>query len=98
MKATSPMTIRDLHRAELRELAAELARPAAGRSHGSDPATGSGDRPETALEIEKLIGELQGQLADAAEDAEEIVTAHPLAAVATALLLGIVIGRMVGRR
>jgi ElaB/YqjD/DUF883 family membrane-anchored ribosome-binding protein len=42
--------------------------------------------------------ELQGKLSDAADDAEEIVMTHPLAAVASAFLLGIAIGRMVGRR
>jgi ElaB/YqjD/DUF883 family membrane-anchored ribosome-binding protein len=37
-------------------------------------------------------------LGDAADDAEQLLTAHPFAAVASALLLGIVIGRMMGRR
>jgi hypothetical protein len=89
------MAKREPHRAELTELATELARP---QRHQAVPPTASGDRPDRALEIEKLIRELQGKLADAADDAEQLVTTHPFAAVASALLLGIVIGRMMGRR
>ena len=89
------MAKREPHRAELNELATELARP---RRHQAVPPTAPGDQPDRALEIEELIRELQGKLADAADDGEQLVTAHPFAAVASALLLGIVIGRMMGRR
>jgi hypothetical protein len=91
---------RKSHRAELDELAAELIRPARDRHHGADAATAMGDQPDQAgaLEIEKLIRELQDKLSDAADDVEEIVTAHPIAVVASAFLLGIAIGRMMGRR
>jgi ElaB/YqjD/DUF883 family membrane-anchored ribosome-binding protein len=91
------MTKPDPHRAELHALAAELAQPGAGRALPADDdhAKPSG---EGSADLEKLIGELQGKLSDAANDAEEIITAHPLAAVASALLLGIVIGRLMGRR
>jgi hypothetical protein len=89
------MAKRELRRAELNELATELARP---QRHQAVPPIASGDPPDRALEIEKLIHELQGKLGDAADDAEQLVTTHPLAAVASALLLGIVIGRMMGRR
>ena len=59
-----------------------------------------GDQPDRTgdLEIEKLIRELQDKLSDAADDVEEIVMAHPIAVVASAFLLGIAIGRMMGRR
>jgi hypothetical protein len=93
------MTKRNPHHAELRELATELARPAGGpRTTGTvDPA---GDQPESegVLDVEKLVPELQSKLCEAADDVEEIVRAHPLAAVASALLLGIIVGRMMGRR
>jgi ElaB/YqjD/DUF883 family membrane-anchored ribosome-binding protein len=92
------MAKRESHRAELNELATELARPAAGRRQADDPLAASGDPSDRALEIEKLIRELRGKLTEAADDAEYLVTAHPFAAVASALLLGIVIGRMMGRR
>jgi ElaB/YqjD/DUF883 family membrane-anchored ribosome-binding protein len=90
------MAKRDPHRAELDELAADLARPAAGRRGDADAAAVSD--PDRSLEIEPLLRELQSKLSDAADDAEAILTAHPLVAVASAFLLGIVIGRMMGRR
>ena len=86
------------HRAELDALVSELARPAANGRHDADTAIPQGERGDHARELEKLIHELQGKLSDAADDAEGIVRAHPLAAVASALLLGIVIGRLTGRR
>ena len=92
------MAKREPHRAELNELASELARPVAGRRQQADPPTASGDQPDRALEFEKVVRELQSKLTDAADDAEQLVVAHPFAAVASALLLGIVIGRMMGRR
>jgi len=93
------MTKRDPHRAELRELATELARPAA-EPRTTGTANASGDRPgaEGVLDAEKLLRELQSKMSEAADDVEDVVRAHPLAAVASALLLGIVIGRMMGRR
>jgi len=92
------MARREPHRAELDELAAELARPVAGRRQEADPPTASGDQPDRAPEIEKLIHELQSKLTDATDDVEHLVAAHPFAAMASALLLGIIIGRMMGRR
>ena len=99
-KVTLPMAKRESHHAELGELAAELTRPARDRHHGADAATATGDQPDRdgALEFEELIRELENKLSDAADDVEEIVTAHPIAVVASAFLLGIAIGRMMGRR
>jgi len=48
-------------------------------------------------EIETLLHELESCLGKAGEEAEELVTRHPLAAVGAAFLLGILAGRMVGR-
>jgi ElaB/YqjD/DUF883 family membrane-anchored ribosome-binding protein len=94
------------HRAELDELAAEVKRPSAPpappahRRHDAATANATGDHPgrEGAVEIERLVRELESKLSDAAADAEAIVAAHPLAVVASAFLLGIAIGRMMGRR
>jgi len=44
-----------------------------------------------------MLHDFEDTLSDAAEDAEDIVISHPLAAVAAAFLLGLVIGRVVGR-
>ena len=92
------MAKRKSHRAELNELATALARPAAGRRQEAGPPAAAGGQPDRSLELEKLIRELQDKLTDAADDAERIVAAHPFAVAAAALLLGIVIGRMMGRR
>jgi ElaB/YqjD/DUF883 family membrane-anchored ribosome-binding protein len=89
------MSKSDPHRAELHELAAELARPADGRRSAGDRAAGAS---EESHDIEALLRELQDKLSEAASDAEEVVLAHPLAAVASAFLLGLVLGRMMGRR
>jgi hypothetical protein len=89
------MSKSDPHRAELHQLAAELARPADARRSASDHAAEAG---EESYDIEALLRELQGKLSEAASDAEEVVLAHPLAAVASAFLLGLVLGRTMGRR
>jgi hypothetical protein len=81
------------HRAELDELQAELASPASGRP-GSADASDAGD---AGPDLAALLHELQDKLSEAAEDVEGIVVSHPLAAVALALLVGIVIGRAVTR-
>jgi hypothetical protein len=93
------MTKRDPHRAELHELATELAQPAtAPRATGTVNPDADQPGPGAAFDAEKLIRELQGKLSEAADEVEDIVRAHPLAAVASALLLGILVGRMMGRR
>ena len=92
-----PMSKPDPHRAELNELAAELAQLATGPRGGGADAR-SQTQSDGLREAERIIGELQSKLSEAASDAEEVVTAHPLAAVASAFLLGLLLGRMMGRR
>ena len=48
-------------------------------------------------EIETLLHELESCLVKAGDEAEELVTRHPLAAIGAAFLLGILVGRMVRR-
>ena len=48
-------------------------------------------------EIERLLEELRVIAAEAGGNAEKIVAQHPLASVAAAFLLGVVIGRAMGR-
>jgi hypothetical protein len=59
-----------------------------------DPAAGP---PDWLEDIEKLGAELHAKLSEVAEDVEVNLIAHPLVAVGVALLLGIAIGRMMGR-
>jgi hypothetical protein len=89
----------DWLRAELDALQAALVRPT---GEPTDSATGRQQADAApdhvwAGEVEKLVHELQGKLSEAAEDAESIVISHPFAALASALLLGIAIGRLMRR-
>lgn len=49
--------------------------------------------PSTLGELQALVRELQDAVHDASETAEEAVTAHPTAAIASAFLLGVLVGR-----
>ena len=75
-------------RAELGDLQSQLKHA---EVHGKDPA--EPPRHET----DRIFAELESGLAKAGEEAEELVAAHPLAAVAAAFLLGLVAGRILGR-
>jgi ElaB/YqjD/DUF883 family membrane-anchored ribosome-binding protein len=48
-------------------------------------------------EIERVLRELQDKLGDTAEEAEEIVAAHPFASVAAAFLLGVLVANLMSR-
>jgi ElaB/YqjD/DUF883 family membrane-anchored ribosome-binding protein len=54
-------------------------------------------RPHLASAITAELGELRGLVEDMLEDAETGVNEHPVATVAGALALGILIGRMTAR-
>jgi ElaB/YqjD/DUF883 family membrane-anchored ribosome-binding protein len=97
----SLMETKKRRRAELDELAAELKGTAAGAAGRADPFDAA-DEPNTgegadAHDYRATLRDLERKLSEAAEDAEHIVVAHPLVAVAAAFLLGLMIGRMGGR-
>ena len=79
---------------------ARLARSAPGVP-AVDEASPAQSRPEAAAAAQSVEGELR-QLVDAikefAEDAEKNVAAHPTATAIGAMVLGILIGRLLGRR
>jgi ElaB/YqjD/DUF883 family membrane-anchored ribosome-binding protein len=80
-------------KAELDALRAEL-----GRLRGPQPAAAAGEEPQTLPEeLAKQIAELNGLVQQMLEDAEETISRHPVATVAGALALGIVIGRLTAR-
>ncbi|MGD9925091.1 MAG: hypothetical protein AB7V13_27140 [Pseudorhodoplanes sp.] len=55
-------------------------------------------RPEDMRgEIERVLRELQDRLGEAADEAEDIVAAHPFASVAAAFLLGILVANVMSR-
>ncbi len=81
-------------RVKLERLQAGLAGESDFRTHQPMAAE---SEPEPTDEITTVIQELQNELSAATEDIEEAVAAHPIAALASALLLGIVIGHVLGR-
>jgi ElaB/YqjD/DUF883 family membrane-anchored ribosome-binding protein len=48
-------------------------------------------------EIERVLGELQQRLEEAADEAEDLVAAHPFASVAVAFLLGVLVANVMSR-
>jgi hypothetical protein len=50
------------------------------------------------VELESLLKEFQARLGDVSEGAEELVKSHPVAALASAFLAGLAVGRLTGRR
>ena len=80
------MTVGRTLRAELYEIRAELARMRETRKaqEGEAAASGMGEQ----------IAELNRLVQDMLENAEETIADHPVATVAGALALGIVIGRL----
>ena len=80
------MTIGTTLRAELDEIRAELARMREARAapKGEDAAGG----------LQEQIAELNRLVQDMLENAEDAIAEHPVATVAGALALGIVIGRL----
>jgi len=81
-------------RAEMDEIKAELARlrEARGSAAGSGGATAEGGTGEGGMG--EQIAELNRLVQDMLENAEETIAEHPVATVAGALALGIVIGRL----
>lgn len=75
-------------RSEIDEIRAELARlrEPAGQTAAGDAAAAGG--------IQDQIAELNRLVQDMLENAEETIAEHPVATVAGALALGIVIGRL----
>ena len=82
-------------RAELDELKAELARLRQAPGTGTAEARAS---VETAGEgLGEQLAELNRLVQQMLDEAEETITDHPVATVAGALALGIVIGRLTAR-
>lgn len=48
-------------------------------------------------EVERVLSELQDKLSEAADEAENIVAAHPFASVAAAFLLGVLVANLMSR-
>jgi len=81
------MTIAKSLRTELDEIKAELSR----LREAAKPSAGEA---ETGGMIHDQIAELNRLVHEMLENAEETITEHPVATVAGALALGIIIGRL----
>ncbi len=81
-------TLRD----ELSELRAELA-----ALRGSAGAKLDGAAAAVEGSVEAQLAELNALVKSTLEDAEDKISDHPVVAVAAALALGIVIGRLISR-
>lgn len=80
-------------RDELAALQSELAEVPA-FTEDADAAPGA---DEVRSQVEQVLRELQAQLKDVADNAETLVAEHPLVSVASAFLLGVVVGRLLTR-
>lgn len=66
--------------------------PAAGERQAAPPIN------DARSEIERMLGELKAKFGEAADDAEDLVAAHPFASVAAAFLLGILVANYLSRK
>jgi ElaB/YqjD/DUF883 family membrane-anchored ribosome-binding protein len=87
---------------ELKSLQEELAAARRERSEAASPVQPP-TSPEGDLEAEKhewrdQLGELANAVTGFLEEAEKDIAAHPAQSVIGALVVGILIGRMLGRR
>jgi len=77
-------------RDDLEKLRQELAALKAARAE-------AGVAAEAVSGLENQMGELNRLVQDMLDDAEETMSRHPVATVAGALALGIIIGRLIAR-
>jgi ElaB/YqjD/DUF883 family membrane-anchored ribosome-binding protein len=80
--------------AALRERTAAPAAPAAMAAGPAEPAEGSSGERELREQLRELLSEATTFF----EEAEQSISAHPTQSVVGALLVGILIGRLLGRR
>ena len=77
-----------------------IARPgeAAAPSLAPASATAASARPSEEAELQGYLGQLAEEVTELFGEAEKSISAHPTQSVAGALVLGILIGRLLGRR
>jgi ElaB/YqjD/DUF883 family membrane-anchored ribosome-binding protein len=78
---------------ELKALSDELSRAA-----GASPAPQTQPTPREQEELGTLLTNLTEEAAQFLEEAEKDLAAHPLASIGSALVVGLVIGLLLGRR
>jgi ElaB/YqjD/DUF883 family membrane-anchored ribosome-binding protein len=84
-------------REELANLRAEFEASKKDSSQSTSTSTGDANMREPSEGIEHQIAELNRLVQTMLDDAEETVSEHPVATVAGALAIGIVIGRLTAK-
>ncbi len=80
--------------AELAALRAEIRRK---RPEAPDPKPPESAKSGVGHELEAMLTELRDALAEASDETRDAVASHPIATLAAAFLLGIIVGRITGR-
>jgi ElaB/YqjD/DUF883 family membrane-anchored ribosome-binding protein len=83
--------------AELGAMRDELAQAGAAHTGETTPPADPAALPTCRAELQSLIHELETKWGEASENAEELVKSHPVAALASAFLVGMALGRLMGR-
>lgn len=87
----------DLHN-ELEALRRELRQVPVMPDDGEAAASATAPPPgDLRFEVEQVLRELQERLEEAADEAEDMVAAHPFASVAVAFLLGVLVANFMSR-
>jgi ElaB/YqjD/DUF883 family membrane-anchored ribosome-binding protein len=81
-----------------RERQGTAAAPALQPSSPTEPIRGAEESGEDQGELRDQLGELANTLMTFLEDAEKDISAHPAQSVAIALIAGILVGWLLGRR
>ena len=82
---------------ELEALRRELSQTPIMEEVEAAAAAAPDDRSGPRAEIEKTLRDLQEKLAETADEAEDLIAAHPFASVAAAFLLGVLVANFMSR-
>jgi ElaB/YqjD/DUF883 family membrane-anchored ribosome-binding protein len=89
-------------RVELDALKDDLVRPEPAREKAKPSAhhAAASEHPaeQDKFDLAHLLKQIEQHLDEAAGEAEELVTAHPLTALSSAFAMGVLIGWFIGRR
>jgi ElaB/YqjD/DUF883 family membrane-anchored ribosome-binding protein len=84
-------------RRELRQVPLMAEDGEAAESAAKPPPDAAAPAGDIRAEIERTLRELQTRLAEAADEAEDVIAANPFASVAAAFLLGVLVANVMSR-
>ena len=91
-------SLQDELSAAKKERAANTAQPAATSAPIAPPTAAEPAEPSDEAELQGQMRQFAHELTELFGDAEKSISTHPTQSVAGALLVGILIGRLLGRR